>query len=102
MHFRALFAQAIERCGISRSEFARRVGYHQPSLHQVLQGQRRPPLNRMDAWCHALGLEGEDRQQFRIAWFRLFCPQEIRDHLDQQELDLAKLRDELERLRNPT
>ena len=62
MNLRSFF----DASGLSGAEIARRMGHASNGLvSQIIRGERPIPLDKLDAWTNALGLEGDDAAEFR-------------------------------------
>jgi len=60
---------ALEAKGISARDFAQEAGCHHTFISQVVRGQTRIPIGRIDAWAAKLGLQGADLTAFlEAAW----------------------------------
>lgn len=76
----------IDDRGISRSELARRLGHKSPGLvSNVCQGKASIPLDKLDEWADALGLEGEARTEFKSLAIAEQAPQVAADLRAAQE-----------------
>ena len=93
----------IEQRFVSLREFIRKaqplaiessaVGY----LSKVIAGTKPPPMDRIDAWADALGLEGDLRQQFvSLALEDLLAraPSELRKWVISLRAEVVQLREQ--------
>jgi transcriptional regulator with XRE-family HTH domain len=64
LSFGALLETLLERREFSTRSFARAVKSSKSSISGITNGERTPPLDRLDKWCDVLGLRGAERQQF--------------------------------------
>jgi transcriptional regulator with XRE-family HTH domain len=62
--FGALLETLLARRQFSTRSFARAVKSSKSSISGIVNGDRTPPLDRLDKWCEMLGLRGAERQQF--------------------------------------
>lgn len=72
--FGALLNRAIHARGLSQRGFAAKVGSTGPFISMIVRGQRRVPLERLDAWMRVLELEGVERQEFVVQADLSHCP----------------------------
>lgn len=57
-------ALAIPRAKLNITKMAERVNTSHSMISQVISGKNTPPLEKMDAWATALGLEDQERTEF--------------------------------------
>ena len=83
-------------------------------LSRVLDGERPPPLNRIEAWADALGLTGADKEslinratlenlhaEIRPRYARIFAEHAAQgERIRQMEAKIGKLRLEMEQFRS--
>lgn len=55
--FGDFLCQQLSQRGWSQRRFAALVGVNQAQLGRIVRGERRPPLDRMQAWAEALALD---------------------------------------------
>jgi transcriptional regulator with XRE-family HTH domain len=76
--FGALLETLLARRQFSTRSFARAVKSSKSSISGITNGERTPPLDRLEKWCDALGLRGQERQQFLDLAALAHLPQEAR------------------------
>jgi transcriptional regulator with XRE-family HTH domain len=64
LSFGSMLASLLERRAFSTRSFARAVKSSKSSISGITNGERTPPLDRLEKWCDVLGLRGADRQLF--------------------------------------
>jgi transcriptional regulator with XRE-family HTH domain len=64
LSFGALLESLLERRAFSTRSFARAVKSSKSSVSGITNGERTPPLDRLEKWCDVLGLRGTERQHF--------------------------------------
>jgi transcriptional regulator with XRE-family HTH domain len=62
--FGSLLNSLLERRAYSTRAFARAVKSSKSSISGITNGERTPPLDRLEKWCDVLGLRGAERQLF--------------------------------------
>ena len=77
-----LLVDALAAAGLSQHGFCRVVGYNQGSLQGVIKGQRHPPRDCEEAWAKALGLKGEAKHEFLVAYWLDHAPVQLRAEFD--------------------
>jgi transcriptional regulator with XRE-family HTH domain len=77
-----LLVDALATAGLSQHAFCRAVGYDQGSLQGVISGKRNPPLGREEEWAKALGLRGEARHEFLVAYWLAHAPPQLAVEID--------------------
>lgn len=77
-----LVTDALAASGLSQHGFCREVGYDQGSLQGVIKGHRKPPLGSEEAWAKVLGLKGEARHDFLVAYWLAHAPPQLADEVD--------------------
>ena len=63
--FGAFLDGILRSRGISHRLFARQIGSSQGFISQIIRNERRPPIDRIDAWISVLDLSSEQADQFR-------------------------------------
>lgn len=61
-------------------------------MNNVIQGERRPPLDSLEPWADVLGLKGQERERFILAGQLAHSPEAVRKHLAKVEAELERLR----------
>ncbi len=64
LSFGSLLESFLERREFSTRSVARAVKSSKSSISGITNGDRTPPLDRLDKWCDVLGLRGAERQLF--------------------------------------
>lgn len=77
-----LLVDALAAAELSQNAFCRVVGYNQGSLQGVISGRRNPPLGSEEAWAKALGLKGEARHEFLVAYWLAHAPPQLAGEID--------------------
>jgi hypothetical protein len=77
-----LLVAALAAAGLSQHAFCRQVGYDQGSLQGVIKRQRKPPLGSEEAWAKALGLKGDARYEFLVAYWLAHAPPQLAAEFD--------------------
>jgi len=80
--FGKLLVDALAAAAVSQHAFCRLVRYDQGSLQGVLKGLRKPPLGSEDAWAKALGLKGDTRHQFLVAYWLTHAPPQLASEIE--------------------
>ncbi len=62
--FPALFDAALKERGLTVRKFAEKVGVAWSFVHQVRRGHSILPLDKVESWAQALGLDGAVRADF--------------------------------------
>lgn len=88
----AMTRALMERTGTSNTDLAKMVGVTQPQVSFLINGQVRPPLNDMDKFCDALGLEGSERDNYVTQAYLAHAPQRVRILVEQQAAEIRRLR----------
>lgn len=57
----------LQRLGISQNRAGPLLGCAGPFVNQLIRRVRTPPIDSLERWADALGLEGADRTRFIIA-----------------------------------
>lgn len=108
--FPELLRSCLAQAGMSQMDLARAVGTSSSVVSQACLGQRPPPLERMDAWADALGLDDQARAVFVATAQLAHAPEAVRQRvawLEQCVADQAGEGDEREvpvanRVREPS
>jgi hypothetical protein len=77
-----LLVEALAAAELSQHAFCRAVGYDQGSLQGVIKQQRKPPLGSEELWAKALGLKGEARHEFLVAYWLAHSPPQMAEEID--------------------
>ncbi len=100
--FPDLIRVLIDRRFKTDAEFASALGVGAPHASNVIRGRKALSLKQIDAWADALGLEGQDRADFRFAAEVANSPRSIATRLvelekvvDRQERAIAGLHEKL-------
>ena len=72
--FGTQLAAALQAKGLTRSAFARAAGSPASLVTEVIRGQRKPPLARLDAWSRLLLSSEAERLAFVRAGALAHCP----------------------------
>ncbi len=91
--FGQLFRELIESTKLDQKEFAKKVGEDYPFLNNIVRGHRSPPLDRVEKWGTALGLDRAEAKHFFIMACIAHVPKE-------GQAAMAKLIENLEELGN--
>lgn len=67
----------LRRKRLSASALAVKLGRSQQAVSGYLVGRIKPPLEDMAKWSDALGLEGQERQQFLDAALEAYTPSKV-------------------------
>ncbi len=62
--FGQLFGELIEATKLDQKQFAKKVGEDYPFLNNIVRGHRSPPLDRVEKWSAALGLDKAEGKRF--------------------------------------
>jgi transcriptional regulator with XRE-family HTH domain len=76
LSFGALLASLLDRREFSTRSFARAVKSSKSSISGITNGERTPPLDRLEKWCDVLALRGAERQHFLDLAALAHLPQE--------------------------
>lgn len=85
------FVRILAERKISFSEFARLTGTVNSFISHVTRDERRPPLDRLDLWLDALGLNGPERKRVQLLAYLAHCPAEIEAQFLAQEQTIDTL-----------
>lgn len=77
--FGPLLADYLTQRGWSIRAFARQVDHNPTFISQIIRGQRRPPLKRVDAWADQLDLSSQDRESFLDAAALAHAPARVHE-----------------------
>ncbi len=72
--FGTQLAAAIQAKSLTRSAFARAAGSPASLVTEVIRGQRKPPLARLEAWSRILLSSEAERLAFVRAGALVHCP----------------------------
>ena len=98
MHdFTTILRAFIDRRFDSDAELASSLGISKPHVSNIVAGKKPLSLKQIDAWADALGLEGQDRADFRFAAEVANSPASIKRRLTEVEVELAQIRREAAR-----
>jgi hypothetical protein len=75
--FPELLSHHLSRCGFTQTSFATKVGVGTTTVSNAILGLRVPRWDRHDAWCDALDLAGQEREDFLDAWGIALAPPRI-------------------------
>ena len=81
----------IAQKGYGLREFAQRVGYAHSNISAIMAGRRPPPLDRIERWADALGLDGQERQEFLEEAYLAHAPQQVRHIVDRMRVEIDSL-----------
>jgi transcriptional regulator with XRE-family HTH domain len=100
--FPDLIRVLIDRRFPTDADFAAAIGISAPHASNVIRGRKPLSLKQIDAWADALGLEGQERADFRFAVEVANSPRAIAERLvelekivDRQERSIAGLHEKL-------
>lgn len=86
----------LDSKGLTQRELSRKLGYSSNGpLSAVVRGDSPVPSDKVPAWADAIGLEGEERQQFINECGEECIPKWCWDRLRKAELEAADLRSQL-------
>lgn len=97
--FRTILRLHIGRRYRTDTEFADALGVGRAHVSHVLSGRKPLSLKQIDAWADALGLEGQDRAEFKFAVEVANSPASIHDRIVQAETIVARMERELAAMR---
>lgn len=87
--FPDLLRSCLATAGMSQMDLARAVGTSSSVVSQTCLGQRPPPLERMDAWADALGLQAGPREVFLATAQLAHAPEGVRERVAKLEQRLG-------------
>lgn len=87
--FPDLLRNCLAHAGMSQMDLARAVGTSSSVVSQACLGQRPPPLERMDAWADALGLDDRARAVFIATAQLAHAPEAVRQRVASLEQRLT-------------
>ena len=87
--FPDLLRSSLAHAGMSQMDLARAVGTSSSVVSQACLGQRPPPLQRMEAWADALGLDERARAVFIATAQLAHAPEAVRQRVASLEQRLA-------------
>jgi transcriptional regulator with XRE-family HTH domain len=79
--FPQMLRAAIERAGMSLREFDRRVSTGNSYILGVVTGNSPVPMDKVDHWADELGIQGEAREEFKLAAALEHTPEAVRKEL---------------------
>lgn len=82
-------ANALERSGMSQSEFARKVGVTQAFVSQIIHGHTAAPDAGINGWAKVLMLPPEDHSAFELAAGMTRTPKIVKEYISKLEQQLG-------------
>jgi len=83
--FTALLEQHLQARKLSLRAFAEAVGMHFANVHKVAQGNRKPPLDRIELWARELGLKKQEAEAFVLAAHLAHATDLVREYVRKLE-----------------
>jgi hypothetical protein len=89
--FGELLRGHLSRLGLSTRAFGAQVQSAHSFIFHIMDGDRLPPLDRIEGWADALLLKGGERAEFIREAMLAHCPAAIREEFARMQMRLEKL-----------
>lgn len=92
MRFGDLLLMHLERRGMSRVEFAQRVGMSDTAVGNVVRGRSAPRYKHAMSWVRALDLSDVEAREFLLEWQLALSPPAVRELVNDLRRELGRRR----------